>query len=242
MTAILLALTLVISYSVPSNAESTSTTKSDDKLNIKHTGENSWEYIQERDDGVYKVIEKVNPNTGEVTSYIKKQNDSGEFILEKKHFTKPLDNGVEVVTEENGKKTTEVIKPETVETTPNFSALDEIEPFGDPTDPLTPWSYSYTTTNSVNYTAITVGIVSAALASRFGMSRKAAFIYSAAVTITASMIPTVYAKKVRYYKNVKGTTILAGIKDYNYVYKYSSFTGLIESGIEIDCASGYSCR
>jgi putative Mn2+ efflux pump MntP len=111
----------------------------------------------------------------------------------------------------------------------------------DPADELTPWKYSYTRTNSVNFTAMTVGIISAALGAILKLPAKENFIYSTAVTIVSSYIPTVYTKTVRYYKNVVGTTIVAGIKDYKMVFEHSNFTGLINRTIEIDCATGFYC-
>ncbi|GGM34546.1 hypothetical protein GCM10011351_20630 [Paraliobacillus quinghaiensis] len=244
----ILSLAMVTSQFAPFTVEAASTTKLDNKVNIVNKGENSWEYIQEIDSETYKIIEESDPNTGEVTSYVKKKNDNGEFVLEKTHYTKPIENGIEVETIENGSKTIEQIntdykikKSEKIDFDNNLVTFDNNLVTLD-NDELTPWLYSYTSYNDINFSAITVGIVSAALSSALGLPSKASFIFSAATTIASSFIPTVYTKQVRYVKNMKGTTILAGIMDYNYIYEYSNFTGLIEAGTEIDCATGFVCN
>lgn len=241
LITLVLSLSLVLAISVPSNVNASSTTNLNKGLDIEHTSDHSWEYIQERDGEVYKIIEEIDLKTGNVSSQIMKQSNSGDFILEKIHYTSPIEDGIKVETAVGGKKISEeIIKPELINDL-NQSENNNFTTFASSNDELTNWLYSYTLKSGINFPAITVGIVAAALGEFFKMPAKANFVYSSTVTIATAFIPTVYTKKVRYYKNMIGTTILAGIKDYNYVYKYSNHTGLISSGTKIDCASGFTC-
>lgn len=233
-----LSLALIVLFVFPSNTNAESMivdngfVNLEENLNIKYTGENSWEYVEKRDGEVYKVIEEINSDTNEIISIVKKQNYNGEFILYKKYISTPIEDGLEIKTINNGEEKVDQVewKRTDIQFDQNFSENENlINPLA---LDLTPWKYSYTSYNNVNFTAITVGIVSAALAAYFKLPAKSSFIFGSAVTIVSAAIPTVYTKQIRYYKNIKGTTILAGIKDYNYVYKYSNYTGLLKSGTE----------
>ncbi|WP_053217553.1 hypothetical protein [Virgibacillus senegalensis] len=241
-----LTLTLLLAFS-PFSAMAKSTSDTDKNLDVKFTGENSWEYIQEKNGKVYKVIEKVDAKSNEITSTILKQNKKGKFVLEKEYFTIPLkDGGVEVTTLINGKKTKEKIYLDDVSTEEIIIEKDKLNKSessvkADPNDPLTSWKYSYTSRKKLNFNSLTVGIVAGVVSSFFGLPAAGSFAVSVAGMIVSESLETTWGKKVRYVKNVKGTTILAGTKDYNYVYRYNNYTGLIKSGTNVDCAQGYYC-
>lgn len=203
-------------------------------LNIKYTSENSWEYIEEKDGEVFRVTEEINPDTNEVISHIEIQNNEGEFILDKKHISTPVEDGLEIETIKDGKKEVDIVelnKTENQDPIINGEGENLINPLA---EDLTPWIHSYTEYYDMNFASLTVGIVTAALSLFFRLPAKAGFVASVASSIVAEAIPTVYTKQTRYVKNIVGTTILAGIKDYNYVYKYSNFTGLLESSVETE--------
>src|SRR5699024_3191019 len=107
---------------------------------------------------------------------------------------------------------------------------------------LTNWIFSETITRTPKSDTISMAAFISVLSAALRIPSSAQIITDIAGAAVSAGVNQVYTKTDRYYKNEKGTTILAGIKDVVAVYKDKNHRDLLESGTYIDCAEGYSCE
>lgn len=203
-----LCLTLVMNIMMPSissaqsstSAQSSSSAQSsiatENGIDLKMTGKDSWEYFEEKDGETYKVVEKLIDETS-VQSFIYKQNGNGKYVQQSELHT-TLKNDKELVTKElkNGKVT--------VKTEDMSDYVKTVEPGNTINEELGEWVHLRTKYGSRSV-GDTVGAISIVLA--LFIPKTAGALVSLASLVYASQAPRVYYRQNIYYKYLVGTTI-----------------------------------
>lgn len=215
---------------------------SDKGITIVEKTKNSLEYIHEKEEGTFKVVEQIDPDTGEVDSKIYKLNENDEYVLDREQ-TVTINENKDVIVESiyaNGEKNEVLFENQQQNNKNKFNSDDEeFSTFSE----LTPWIYSGTNgyyTRSL--IGLTISAIQTVLNNTVGLPTWADILADAAVEIAEVAHDSVYMHKMTSVKNVVGTTILAGIQERVTVYETSAQINMIGSvGVHEECAPGYDC-
>lgn len=239
-----LSFVLILAFASPPIAKASSSELSKN-IELRYTSDTSWEYTQNKNGEMYKIVENVNPEKGTSHSLIYKLNNKGEYVLETKQNTRMSEDGVLTIKktdEESGEITKQTRKADKIEIEEEISQEDLIQPSYDPTDPLTPWTFASINDITINPEGLTISALAGIISSALGLPALGSIAVSLATGILSSNITdSVYLYQKVYTKELKGTYIVKGTKKYNYAYKSSARRSLISGpNISIDCAPGYS--
>lgn len=218
---------------------------SDGKITITKDTENTLEYIHEKENEVFKVVEDIDSETGNIDSKIYKKNNSDQYELYEEQTVRTNKNN-DVTVENmftNGEKNKLTFKSEQSlkESKDSLSSDEEVSPLsGD----LTPWLYSQTVGfYEKSLLGLTISAVQTILDNTIGIPGWGNALIDAAVWIVENNQEEIYINKKTYYKNEVGTTILAGTKEITTLYKTSNMDYEIPGGHDVltECATGYDC-